>query len=87
MKTKENLVKEFSQMIEYLAYKKLGSVEELTKKRVGVSPIRVRYRVKSSGRKKTTWYCGVCGKFNVRVCRGDKYCRECGTKILWTKTE
>ena len=49
-----------------------------------VKPYHVRYTIKSTGRKKHTMYCGVCGEYNTRVYIGDKYCRKCGTKIDWS---
>lgn len=52
-----------------------------------VRPIHVRYKIKSTGRNIHHMYCGVCGKYNQRVASGDKYCRECGTKIDWRKQE
>ena len=85
MQDRKQLENEFQLLLKLFAYMKLGSLEELTQKVVGKPPVRIRYRIKSSGRKKTIWYCRNCEKQNIRVYRGDKYCRECGTKILWNK--
>lgn len=61
------------------------------KKQIPVKPIHVIYTpIKTKGyhgRKHHMVYCGVCGKFTQRVAIGDKYCRECGTRIDWSKDE
>ena len=85
MQEKDNLLKQLNNMIELLAYKRLGTIEDLKDRTIGLKPIKVRYRVKSSGRKKIIWYCGKCNKNNTRIYRGDNYCRKCGTKIIWEK--
>jgi ribosomal protein L33 len=48
-----------------------------------VKPIHTKYRL-NTGRLHHMIYCGVCREFAQRVCIGDKYCRECGTKIDWS---
>ena len=50
-----------------------------------VKPIYTRYIVKSSGRMMHVAWCGVCGKYKQRVALGDRYCRNCGTKIDWSE--
>ena len=50
-------------------------------------PIHVRYKHHITRRMVHFIYCGVCGPYQQRVSMGDKYCRECGTKIDWTVDE
>ena len=63
------------------------TVEALTKQ-IPVKPSHVIYTpVNKASRKHHMVYCGVCGKFAQRVYIGDKYCRECGTRIDWSEDE
>lgn len=61
------------------------------KKQIPVKPIHVIYTPENTrgyhGRKHHMVYCGACGKFVQRVYIGDKYCRECGTRIDWSENE
>lgn len=64
---------------------------EALEKQIPVKPIHVIYTPENTrgyhGRKHHHVYCGVCGKFTQRVYIGDKYCRECGTRIDWSEDE
>lgn len=57
----------------------------LKEKEKSVAPHHVIFISKDSGRRVHTMYCGKCGKYSTRVCYGDKFCRQCGTKIDWSK--
>ena len=48
-------------------------------------PIHTRYIAKSNGRMMHFAWCGVCGKYKQKVALGDRYCRNCGTKIDWSE--
>lgn len=54
---------------------------------MAIKPIHITYTIKTTGRKHHTMYCGKCGVYKQRVCYGDKYCRECGTKIDWSDSD
>ena len=69
----------------------LTMAEEALEKQIPVKPIHVIHTPENTrgyhGRKHHRVYCGVCGKFTQRVYIGDKYCRECGTRIDWSEDE
>lgn len=52
-----------------------------------VKPIHNKYIIKSNGRLHHHIYCGNCGGLKQRVYYKDRYCRECGCEIDWSKPE
>ena len=73
---------------DYVDVKALEAAADALEKQIPVKPIHVIYTpVNKAFRKHHMVYCGVCGKFTQRVYIGDKYCRECGTRIDWSEDE